>query len=51
VIFYHVRDICGYLVLDWVFLSGNINTCVNVKFKTSQSLMGILGHSDPACVD
>jgi hypothetical protein len=51
VISYHLQDIGGYLMLDWVFSSGNINACVNVKLETKWSFMGIICHSDPDCVD
>jgi hypothetical protein len=37
-------------MLDWVFSSGNINASVNFNFEIGQSLMGIVGHSDPSCV-
>jgi hypothetical protein len=47
----HLRDIGGFLMLDWVFSSGNINGCVTVKLETGRSLVGIIGHSDPAYVD
>jgi hypothetical protein len=47
----HLRDIGGHFMLDWVFSLGNINACVNVKLEIGQSLMGIIGHSDPAYVD
>jgi hypothetical protein len=52
VIFCHLRDIGDYLMLG---LNSHrvisIIIIMKVKFETGQSLMGNVGHSDPACVD